>query len=465
MLTAERLVAEALTAVAADASLWATCAPASVVSHGIGIVLGALAEKGEREYDALEAVVRACGRDVRRTCEERFYLYHYTQVPTSWRQLHTDSILTAACAAAVLSTTKRYPEAFWLDRIGELDLALVLSGAPGDGRRECVHGLIEALQRAAAASAPAEQPRAKRRRQGDSPINTAAAQPATGTLQSAGLLPTAAKRVRELPTPPSLTAFLRHCPAPAGGGEFGRPFVVRGFAHNWPALCGDARWEDGAALLRRAGPGRVVPVEKGGNYTAEDWGQEMMRFDVFLRRTGWLPEAAEERTPLYLAQHTLLTQFPWLANDMLVPDYVYACPPEPAYLRRVGGAHVGQLEDVITSMWIGPQGTVSPAHTDPYFNCYVQAVGRKRVWIAPPDADAAAMHAYGEEAAPAVHTLMHNTSQVDVFGARVPRRFREAVVPHAESTELGAGDLLFLPPYWWHGMRSETRSFSVSYWF
>ena len=210
----------------------------------------------------------------------------------------------------------------------------------------------------------------------------------------------------------------------------------------------------------------MVPVEKGGNYTAEDWGQEMMRFDVFLRRTGWLPEAAEERTPLYLAQHTLLTQFPWLANDMLVPDYVYACPPEPAYLRRVGGAHVGQLEDVITSMWIGPQGTVSPAHTDPYFNCYVQAVGRKRVWIAPPDADAAAMHAYGEEeAAPAVHTLMHNTSQVDVFGARVPRRFREAVVPHAESTELGAGDLLFLPPYWWHGMRSETRSFSVSYWF
>ena len=109
---------------------------------------------------------------------------------------------------------------------------------------------------------------------------------------------------------------------------------------------------------------------------------------------------------------------------------------------------------------------MSPAHTDPYFNCYVQAVGRKRVWIAPPDADAAAMHAYGEEeAAPAVHTLMHNTSQVDVFGARVPRRFREAVVPHAESTELGAGDLLFLPPYWWHGMRSETRSFSVSYWF
>jgi len=62
-----------------------------------------------------------------------------------------------------------------------------------------------------------------------------------------------------------------------------------------------------------------------------------------------------------------------------------------------------------------------------------------------------------------------NTSRLDVFSAEnivddVPD-FAEKVLPLAMSVELGPGDLLFIPPGWWHGMRSESTSFSVSMWF
>ena len=64
---------------------------------------------------------------------------------------------------------------------------------------------------------------------------------------------------------------------------------------------------------------------------------------------------------------------------------------------------------------------------------------------------------------------MSNTSRVDVFGDREKQSdmpmFWEEAVPRAMSVTLEPGDLLFFPPGWWHAMRSETTSFSVSMWF
>jgi len=62
-----------------------------------------------------------------------------------------------------------------------------------------------------------------------------------------------------------------------------------------------------------------------------------------------------------------------------------------------------------------------------------------------------------------------NTSTLDVFSTKditgdAPD-FAEKVLPFAMSVELGPGDLLSFPPGWWHGMRSESTSFSVSMWF
>lgn len=74
-------------------------------------------------------------------------------------------------------------------------------------------------------------------------------------------------------------------------------------------------------------------------------------------------------------------------------------------------------------------------------------------------------------AANTVEPLMSNTSQVDVFPVSVVasrerhRAFWDEVPEKALSVTLEPGDLLIFPPGWWHAMRSEDVSFSVSMWF
>jgi Cupin-like domain len=68
---------------------------------------------------------------------------------------------------------------------------------------------------------------------------------------------------------------------------------------------------------------------------------------------------------------------------------------------------------------------------------------------------------------------LSNTSSVDVFSTsefangegRNHQEFWNNVVPNAMSATMEPGDMLFLPPGWWHGMRSEDSSISVSMWF
>lgn len=121
----------------------------------------------------------------------------------------------------------------------------------------------------------------------------------------------------------------------------------------------------------------------------------------------------------------------------------------------------------------------------------MQVVGQKTVWLAPPNISTA-MSPFSEPALsidgvssarhPAlnqVNPALSNTSRFDVFAGSaseseadntikedlILKNFRTTVIPKATSATLGPGDMLFFPPGWWHAMRSETISFSVSLWF
>ncbi|KAF9068721.1 hypothetical protein BDP27DRAFT_1326839 [Rhodocollybia butyracea] len=236
-----------------------------------------------------------------------------------------------------------------------------------------------------------------------------------------------------------------------------RPFVLRKYASSWPAL-----------NSHPCGPARIVPVEVGADYRTDDWTQQFMGWDEFLQSL----ESDDSKVVLYLAQHNLLRQFPALNNDIIIPDYVYACPPPPEDYPQYKPP--GNDEQLVINGWLGPRGTVSPAHTDPYFNLYVQVVGHKTVWLAPPSVNES-MYAFSPTTNPASNKTspsMSNTSRVDVFTngedhsarSQFPE-FWSNVVPEAMSMTLEPGDMLFIPPGWWHAMRAEETSFSVSMWF
>ncbi|KAG9018707.1 hypothetical protein FRB90_010321 [Tulasnella sp. 427] len=334
-----------------------------------------------------------------------------------------------------MNSASSQDEATYKTAIARLDRAIILTG--GDRYADLLEDIIKCIQDTYL------------------PLETPQSSSAEAGLDEAGSMGTEPPRLLPLssiPIPainaPSLSSFQREHSA--------HPFIVKSYASEWPALTSHP-WRSLEYLRGVGGRGRVVPVEVGGDYRASGWTQTLMDWEAFLDDIFTPADSAKSK--LYLAQHSLLRQFPALRRDMEIPDYVYAelDPPNNWSTYRPPMND----EQLVINAWLGPQQTMSPAHFDPYFNCFVQVVGRKIVWIAQPSV-ADFMHASGAN--------IKNTSQVDVFADK-PNAMRdwpefvERVVPHAMSVVLEPGDLLFLPPGWWHAMRSEELSFSVSFWF
>ncbi|KAK0210305.1 Clavaminate synthase-like protein [Desarmillaria ectypa] len=337
-----------------------------------------------------------------------------------WRRMHTD--------ASILQALTLSNQSAYLQAIEVLDHAIIISGAMG--RLDLIHALIQDVQSEFASPTNV----------GDLPVPSC-------RLPEPKPLCTALLDVPSLPFQPSLSSFRSQLSL--------SPFILRGYASDWPALTNHP-WCSVQYLRTVAGPGRVVPVEVGKDYRNDDWTQQLMLWDEFLASLEF-DDQTRAHVPnkmVYLAQHNLLMQFPDLRADIIVPDYVYSGPSVPNY------APPGNDEQLVLNTWLGPRGTISPAHTDPYFNFYVQIVGSKTVWLASPECSG---HMYAEET-----PSLSNTSRVDVFATQDSRdypAFWEDVVPGAMSATLQPGDMLFFPPGWWHAMRANETSFSVSMWF
>ncbi|BGP11088.1 hypothetical protein JCM10049v2_006987 [Rhodotorula toruloides] len=451
-----------------------------------------------------------------RLADEKLNSYPYKDVPLCWRRLYTDAVLLGALARLQQVEKEIEERKKELSKtVRELDLAIVIAGAPGEGREDMVLRLISVVQAELASlvhsveSDNDDRP-SKRRRLSFS------ARPASSLPP-----PYIHRPLAELP---SLPSFLLLDPIPSHRV----PFIVRKAALDWPAV---ETWSSLDYLRRVAGEGRVVPVEVGGDYTKEGWGQRMLEFEEFLRsleEVEWnsredgeerpypTPASTDDGSPevsstsedrgtpssrqiLYLAQHSLFRQFPSLLRDVPIPDLVYSSPSTDG----TGESYEPPATEdgYILNAWFGPGGTKSAAHTDPWWNCYVQVVGSKWLWVAPPSCSPY-MSAFGTAppstacsdttnslpsevggSAPA-EQYMTNTSSLDVtvppprssnspcadeYDAKKPSpyplAFAEHVEPHARQAVLEAGDVLVMPPRWWHAMYGLERSFSVSMWF
>jgi hypothetical protein len=220
------------------------------------------------------------------------------------------------------------------------------------------------------------------------------------------------------------------------------------------------------------------------------------------------PPAAQQQTAAvaYLAQHQLFLQLPQLRNDVLLPDHCFTSPPPHPTDRSQDQPELGAP---LLNAWLGPPGTITPLHTDPYHNLLAQVVGRKYVRLySPVDADGAGvMRARGLEGGVDMGNTSAwdvgelegwdvdpgNTSAVSSASGVTPRdekddgdrgiveqgpaageendkgaasrRAREQfrAVPFVDCI-LEPGDTLYIPIGWWHYVRGLSVSFSVSLW-
>ena len=463
---------------------------------------------------------------------DRIHSFLFDRVPVCWRRLYEEAQLwsVATVLDGLLRKKKQSTddeshdptqEVFALrdpmtDIVGKLDMLLILSGAPR--RRALVDRIFDLLDEGfnrqitamdctqdlgSPDAVPKNLSREEiKKRRLKSPTTIYVQLPFI--FQSLGSkFPQSAlhqPRPRILrPIPeflrPSLASFKEHMYSSRS------PLVLLDTLSHWPAL---DRWSDPEYWMRKTlGGRRLVPVELGKMYTDKEWGQKIMTFREFManfmmvgdaRLTG-VVESNDANDTGYLAQHDLLTQIPALRSDIAIPDYCYINPPRELKTFEAPPTDRDSCSDdeddvffppePLLNIWLGPAGTVSPAHTDPHHNILAQVFGRKYVRLYAPD-QTDALYPMGSEKNGAEGEIsMHNTSRVDVglavqldegdtssnyrsewTKARAKQASEFPLFEEAAYVEsiLEAGQCLYIPRGWWHYVWGLEPGASVSFW-
>jgi len=439
--------------------------------------------------------------------EEKFYAYPFKDVPACWRWLFTDASILKACSLVFrskLNTTDGNAvqqngitdSSAILDTVvGILDLAVIMAGAPGTSsfnRRESIEKIMDLLQPLCEpASVIEEESRPSKRRKvysfGEDDLFP----------ESTVFLPSVQRPVARVVFA-SFNDFDKHLRT-SGDEDIGpRPLIIKNAIDHWPAR-NERPWNRPSYLMSRTLNGRrLVPVEVGRSYVDDGWGQKVIPFrefmnDYLLRGPGSI--SASNKTTLmdgmsrndnteedgsarrlqtgYLAQHDLFSQIPYLRSDITIPDYCYtiATPPHPSSPLASKHSAMPTLEEPLLNAWLGPAGTISPMHVDPYHNILAQVVGRKYIRLYAPK-ESAKLYPRGIEGG---GVDMGNTSALDIGvlegwdGTEEDQKEALRKYPLYSSAEyvdliLEEGECLYIPLGWWHYVRSLSVSFSVSFW-
>ncbi|KAL0047167.1 hypothetical protein WJX82_008352 [Trebouxia sp. C0006] len=214
----------------------------------------------------------------------------------------------------------------------------------------------------------------------------------------------------------------------------GQPVVITGAMSSWPALSRTqehtgADEEAGCALSHHAQPENKISSDAQLQSLDEDHEAQKQV------SSSSLPQAVSG----YLAQHPLFDQIPELRNDIQEPMY----------------CALGEGEMQSINAWFGPAGTVTPLHHDPHHNLLAQVVGTKYVRLYHPK-DSASLYPYQTG-------LTQNSSQVEVDDPDFEAHPEFANLVATECI-LQPGQMLFIPPGWWHYVKALSVSFSVSFW-
>ncbi|KAI9855427.1 MAG: hypothetical protein M1824_006106 [Vezdaea acicularis] len=397
---------------------------------------------------------------------EELHVFPFKDVRECWRRLFTDvsiikaiNITWAHILEGRLANTKLDPatastadsdqDKWFSDVVQQLDMAIIMTGAPGSKRREYIEELLRLLQQRTRPNIP----------------NKGMDEYLQFKLITRDVpnIKYPIERVSKM-TVSSFEKWLHNSITPGLGPS---PLIITDSLEHWPALSNHF-WKSPSYLLDKTFDGRrLIPIETGRSYVDEGWGQKIISFkdylDHFLLPSTAPPDFRPEVA--YLAQHDLFNQIPSLRADISIPDYCFATPPPilPDHPLAAKLEDQKQLEVPLLNAWFGPARTISPLHTDPYHNVLCQVVGKKYVRLySPLEHERLYPRGLDENGID-----MGNTSQIDVEEMETDegeKQFPLFAGARYVETILDEGDCLYIPVGWWHYVRSLSISFSVSFW-
>lgn len=219
-----------------------------------------------------------------------------------------------------------------------------------------------------------------------------------------------------------------------------RPVIISGAMESWPAR---ERWTN------------EYLTEKVGARTIQYW-TKAYQF-LFLYDPKKDPARVGPSAPMKLAEYIDL-----LAGDAISDGNLYAALlPIRTTLPELWPdvrfpPFVDEDKYWAVNFWFGPGNTFTPLHYDVANNFLAQIRGRKQLILCPPR-EIARLYPFP------FSYWANRFSQVNVLS---PDLTRFPAWAHADRAllELAAGEMLFIPLYWWHSVFGIDQSMSINYW-
>jgi Cupin-like domain len=222
-----------------------------------------------------------------------------------------------------------------------------------------------------------------------------------------------------------------------------QPFVINGVVENWQA---SQNWSNDY-LLEKCGD-RDLEVEyhsqknlQGHNYVTEDYYKtKTMKLRDYIS----LVQGKQQKDVIeyYLNEINFETKFPELTKDINYPEYFNR---KPEIYFWFGFAREKSV-------------SVSHLHYDALHNIFAQIRGRKKFLLYPPINYLSFYPPLGEKFTHINHSKVNPIeTNYDLF-PQFPWQEQQEVI-------LEAGDLLYVPPFWWHYVTAIDENISLSFWY
>lgn len=115
-------------------------------------------------------------------------------------------------------------------------------------------------------------------------------------------------------------------------------------------------------------------------------------------------------------------------------------------------------------LWLSSPGVLATLHYDTYHNCFVQVAGRKRVVLIPPEIQ------QGIRLYPSLHPgyrqsqRLHGDYMVSQnSSSSIKSTIKTLSLPYFDFVA-EPGDIVYIPPFWFHATQALTYSASVNVW-
>lgn len=223
--------------------------------------------------------------------------------------------------------------------------------------------------------------------------------------------------------------------------EQNRPAIITDALSDWDAI---GKWSPDylSSTLKAKRVTVAASSEARFNYDPDRGvGEEAARYRYaqmdFVMAVSAICQDGPGREHYYLMQRSIPDEFPELLQDIRTPAWI-------DYHRPA------------INLWFGSAENVTPLHYDHTNNFFAQVYGRKRLTLFDPT-QTGLLYPYPLEAS-ASHVSFIDPEQPDF---EKYTRFRQA---RALAGVIEPGELLYLPAYWWHHVRSLQISISVNFW-